>query len=255
MPDFGRHLISVTLCLAVAACGHTGSKRSDTPVTADSSIAPGHGDWFCQANAAWDDWDCSQDSRLAINPLPTPLPKPPQPPPVPAVMEQGSAVAATAPDPLQVDTDPVTTNVAAVGMWTTAAASPPGATPFSGHSQQAAEEPDWRHLAYRPAAVTPLNKLPAQFYTVQIVALSSMEALESFRIAHRLSGVLGARVEAGGEIYYTLLLGVYENLTDAKAAAASRPASLQHMEPWIRKLGPLQDAVVRADVLANSGGN
>ena len=62
-----------------------------------------------------------------------------------------------------------------------------------------------------------------------------------------MSDALAARVESNGKFYYVLLLGIYETLTNAKAAAASRPESLINIEPWIRKLGSLQAAVERAD--------
>lgn len=82
-----------------------------------------------------------------------------------------------------------------------------------------------------------------------------MQALEEFRIRHRLSGVIGAQVEAGGRIYHALLLGIYETLADARAAAASRPVSLQGTQPWIRKVATLQAAVARAgDLAGHTGG-
>jgi septal ring-binding cell division protein DamX len=132
------------------------------------------------------------------------------------------------------------------------AAESPAGESAADTRDNAVNAPDWQQLAYRPAHVIPLKDLPSGFYTVQIVAMSSMEALESFRHAHGLDGVLGARIESGGRIFYALLLGVYETLADARAAAAARPASLQSYQPWIRKLDTLKAAVARADALANA---
>lgn len=240
MPDSGRILLALFLCLAPAACGILRHTPATSPEASGAHASDTRDDWFCLANAGWDGWNCGRDPQLAQWPLP---PRPARPAVAGTAPATEAATAAAGVIPAQAATARVPAPAAATaahpGPVTPAAAAPP-ATP----------EPDWRHLAYHPATVLPLEELPAEFYAVQVVALSSMAALEDFRTAHRLSGVLGAQVESGGRVYYVLLLGVYETLADARAAAESRPESLQATTPWIRKLGTLQAAVMRAELLA-----
>jgi septal ring-binding cell division protein DamX len=174
---------------------------------------------------AWDGWNC--DRR------PAPVPAQPAPPPAPAP-QQLPAIYADVPP-----VDAPATPAPETGVQPRSAGAPAG-------------EPAWRRLAYRAASATPMAQLPSEFYAVQIVAMSSFEALEAFRHAHGLDGVLAARIEADGRIYYALLLGVYRNLADARAAAAARPTSLVRYTPWFRKLDSLKAAVARADALAGA---
>ena len=221
----GRILSAVTVCLALAACtGLHGTKRAASPVPA-SSTAIAHDTRYCEPNVAWDGWSCDRQ--------PAPVPPQPQPRPPAPVPQQLPAIYANVP--------PVDT------AGTTVAEDGTAAAPADG-------EPAWRRLAYPAASATPLQQLPADFYAVQIVAMSSFEALETFRHAHGLDRVLAARIGSGGRIYYALLLGVYRNLADARVAAAARPASLAHCQPWLRKLDSLQAAVVRGDALAGAAG-
>jgi septal ring-binding cell division protein DamX len=240
--------------------------------------------WFCQVNEAGDNWDCVQSPRGLKSPIPTRFTKPLQPEPVltatPLSRDNSDSSIL---DPLQLPMDLTDANLTETEVLTTAPAPPsgdgdePAADASSAPPQVAADDPhapvaaipprsalarernppsakqpDWQRLAYRPAVPVALDELPAHFYAVQIVALSSRESLESFSKKHLLSGVSAVRVESNGAFYYVLLLGIYETLADAQAAAASRPESLINLEPWIRVLESLQDAAVRADKLAGS---
>ncbi len=258
MPDFGRTLLLISTCLALAACGSPGSNRNADPDTPIPNTEYKRGNWFCQANAARDDWDCTQDPRLTTNPIPARLQKLSQLEPAEIATAQSlDAPDWRTPEPRQVATEPGNAVLTNTGGRTAAPAPPPQpapapqSAPVLEQNPQAAEPPDWQRVAYRPATASALGELPAHFYAVQIVAMSSMEALESFQHEHQLGGILAARVEADGAVYYVLLLGIYETLADAKAAAASRPESLMAVNPWIRKLGPLQAAVRRADMVAD----
>lgn len=251
MPDFGRTLLFFSTCLALAACGSPGSNRNADPDTPTQNSEYQHGDWFCQANTAGDDWDCTQDARLTTSPIPARLQQLSQPEPAEIATAQSlDAPDWRTPEPRQVATEPTKEALPNTEVRTTAPAPPPQPAPVLEQNPQAAEPPDWQRFAYRPAAAIALGELPAHFYAVQIVAMSSMEALESFQQEHQLSGVLTAQVEADGAVYYVLLLGIYATRADAKAAAASRPESLMIVKPWIRKLGPLQAVVMRADMVA-----
>lgn len=254
-----RVALAASICLTQVACGLLHESTVRLP---GAGMSAAEESWFCLANDAWDGWNCARDPRHALLALPA---RPPASPPPGSLPDRTAAVAG-----VDGPVSPLTvtgTQAAAVGAdpvpHTDAAGSPPapvtsglapaGATPAAQRAEApgaAGAEPDWRHLAYQPATVTPLNELPGRFYAVQVVALSSEQALEEFRVMHRLSGVIGARVESGGRVYHALLLGIYENLADARAAAASRPASLQDTQPWIRTVATLQAAVVRAGRLA-----
>ncbi len=284
MPDFGRALLLTSTCLALVACGFRGDTRSAAPVMPKSIDNHKHGEWFCKANEAGDNWDCVQSPRGFKNPIPTRFTKPLQPEPVlTGTPLSGDTSDSSILDPLQVPTDLMDTNLTETEVPTIAstprsgdrdesaqvtgsippevatnnpqapvAAMPPGPALVHMQKPRPAKQPEWQRLAYRPAVPVALNVLPANFYAVQIVALSSRESLDVFTKEHRLSGVSAVRVESNGAFYYVLLLGIYETLADAKAAAASRPESLMNIEPWIRVMESLQDAAVRAEKLAGS---
>jgi septal ring-binding cell division protein DamX len=209
----------------LAACGSLHVPRHRAAPVATARVATGHTARYCEPNGAWDGWNCGRQ----------PGPVPPQPVPV-----RPAATSAQQLPAIYADVPPVDTAARAAPAPADPSAYDPGG------------EPAWRRLAYRAAAATPMQQLPAEFYAVQIAAMSSFAALEAFRHAHGLDGVLGARIESGGHIYYALLLGVYRNLADARAAAAARPASLAHYTPWFRKLDSLKAAVARADALAGA---
>lgn len=249
MLDFGRTLLITATCLAITACGSWGNKRSTDPIPPTSTTDHKRDYWFCQANEAGDNWDCVQGPRLTKSPTPARFPKQPQPEPASiATMPSPDALdSPMLPDPEQDSTDWTNADLADAGARTVAPAPLPKPAQVRKPNPLSAELRDWQQFGYRPAASIALSELPAHFYAVQIVAMSSMESLQSFAKEHLLSDALVARIEANGKLYYVLLLGIYETLTEAKAAVASRPESLINIEPWIRKLGSLQAAVERAD--------
>ncbi len=95
-----------------------------------------------------------------------------------------------------------------------------------------------------------MNELPAEFYALQLLAMSTPEELAQFTAERRLSGMASVRVERNGDIYYVLLAGIYENSETAERAAISLEAELDGLEPWIRPLRTLLDAMRRADQIA-----
>ena len=85
---------------------------------------------------------------------------------------------------------------------------------------------------------------------MQLLALSSPEAVETFVATAGVPGLAAARVERNGRLFYVLLLGIYRNRADAIRAAASPPGELKDLTPWIRPLSTLKQAMLRADDLA-----
>ncbi|MFW6093189.1 MAG: SPOR domain-containing protein [Pseudomonadota bacterium] len=116
--------------------------------------------------------------------------------------------------------------------------------------------PEYVRLAYQGGEeggeAVSIAELPGEFYAVQLLAMSSREALESYVAQRQLDHVSAARVERDGRLYYTLLLGVYETEELARRAAAERPAALAGTTPWIRSVSSLQSAMTRGDALARS---
>ncbi len=101
-----------------------------------------------------------------------------------------------------------------------------------------------------PAADTPhvrIQDLPPDLWTIQLGAFSERERLQRFAQAHDLWGLTAARVRTDAGQFFVLLWGVYQTRDQAEEYARRLPASLQGVEPWIRRVGPLQDAMRRAE--------
>ena len=101
---------------------------------------------------------------------------------------------------------------------------------------------------YRTDAAPEVMDLPAHYFAVQIAASSSLASLDRILVEKRLPGMIVVRIERDGELLYVLLAGVYADRQVADRAAALLPAEIRAMEPWARRLGPLQDAMRRAEV-------
>lgn len=91
---------------------------------------------------------------------------------------------------------------------------------------------------------TDLLEAPAGHYTVQLIALRDRDAVMAYGHDNGLDDPLYAEISNEGTRWYVLLLGVYPNLASAEAAKNQwgRGKSLK-VQPWIRRLGPLQDAI------------
>lgn len=111
--------------------------------------------------------------------------------------------------------------------------------------------PKYIRLAYRPREAIAIADLPEDFWTVQLIALTSTDALETYAQTHGLRGMSAAKVSANGKIYYVLLLGVYE--TKANAIEASSDLGPPFEKPWIRSIGSLQRAMDAADQADQQG--
>lgn len=109
--------------------------------------------------------------------------------------------------------------------------------------------PLYQELAYQPAVPVALTELPADFYAIQLLALSSRQELEQFVMDNGLHGMAAARIESKGQLRHVLLAGIYQDQATAERAAASLPENLRVMQPWVRALDSLQGAMRRADEL------
>ena len=112
--------------------------------------------------------------------------------------------------------------------------------------------PDYARLALRPVADDDFLTLPPHYYAVQLFALSSPDRVEAYVKRTGLASVSAARIENNGKLLYVLLLGVYETRELALKAIASLPSQIDKQAVWVRPLGELQQAVARANDLADN---
>lgn len=107
-----------------------------------------------------------------------------------------------------------------------------------------------QRLAYRPEKPISLMEVPETFWAVQLVAVSSKEALERFARENNLQGMSAARIAVQDTLYYILLLGIYETRANAEQAITDLPDMFQ--ESWIRSVGSLQRAIAAGDELTGT---
>jgi len=136
---------------------------------------------------------------------------------------------------------------------TAPSSSPPASPPASPHSSTPASQvPKHIALAYVPSEPTPILQLPADYYALQMLAMSTPEQIEKYIDDNALKGMSGARVENDGKIYYVLIVGIYETYDRAREASQALPPPLNDVEVWIRPLSSLQQAMIRADDLTDT---
>ena len=108
-----------------------------------------------------------------------------------------------------------------------------------------------------PPAVTPENNSlatqsdllsqPASFYTVQLLARRDEQAVVQYAQSNGLPVPLYARIRSQGDNWYVLLLGIYPDQASAdEAKRVWMETRTLKVEPWVRRLGPLQDAIREA---------
>ena len=89
-----------------------------------------------------------------------------------------------------------------------------------------------------------LRSVPANYFTVQVCASSSMENLRFFARQHNLSDQWTARTNVNGRYWYVLLLGVYPTRGEAVSALAGVRNRLD-TTPWVRSMGSLQAVLIQ----------
>ena len=96
--------------------------------------------------------------------------------------------------------------------------------------------------APRDPAAAPRS--PTTQYVVQLLALSSAGAMNDYVARHRLQDLPRTRVEHGGRTLHVLLLGVYADRLAATRAANDALPRLRGLQPWVRSLPSLREAMV-----------
>lgn len=188
--------------------------------------------WFCQmAKDDPDAWDCVQDNDLAENPVPDRIPQPTleseQPPPTSSSNQTETKV-----------------NKGSLRPSEDSLPSPPGQASSTPTSESSV--PLYKQLAYHPNQDIEFDNLPGNYYTIQLLALSDQQALEDFVASTPLDSFSAAEVEKDGSLFYVLLLGVYTDKVIADRVARNLPTILNDLNPWVRRLESLQDAMNRA---------
>lgn len=85
---------------------------------------------------------------------------------------------------------------------------------------------------------------PPGYFTVQLVASSSMKNLNAFVQRHNLSDRWVAETIVDGKNWFVLLSGVYATRDEAAAALADARATLD-TSPWIRTVGSVQAVMIK----------
>ena len=259
-------LASLLITLSQIGCS------SSQPRTSVVGTGDGSGEaWFCEADEKYDAWECIQDDGLAANPRPArphrpPPPDdpivdgllneaPPEPTPPPQTASAPPSFPESAREPPARGLEPSTEREpSAEKLEPLAEKREPSAEQRepSAQKREPSDIPIYQQLAYQPDEAVQLIDLPADFYAVQILAMSSRQALEAYADEHDLPSMAAARVARNGELYYVLLLGVYRDKSTADEAAAHLPERIMLQNPWVRSMQSLQEAIANADRLASA---
>ncbi|MEJ2089216.1 MAG: SPOR domain-containing protein [Gammaproteobacteria bacterium] len=218
----------------VLAAGCSNSRLRRTPAAAQNTP------WFCQMDETRDDWECVQDADLAQHPQPDRLPSDPapdsEPVPViePTVSFETDTVPATAEPPPPADSvlSGAAAAAATVPAGTTAGVTAPlAATPTADTAAPAAEP-----------SVEPMDlmSLPGEMYAVQLIAVANEPLAQDFVRDHEVADAMTLMLARDGDLYYVVLLGIYDTFSAAQSAIDHRPPALAGIEPWIRPLSSIQ---------------
>lgn len=254
--------VTFFLCLFVAAC----AKDQATPPMIGIP-EPDREPWFCQTGAETEDWECVRDLALATLPrqensrrssIENGTPGRQQEVSRPAQSEAASSAAISAATPPtqrtrapDAETQPATRAPGPVSSAPIRRVAPNRPTASDAKTAVDPSLPKYLRLAYRPREAVAIIDLPEDFWTVQLIALTSPEALEVYAQKEGLRGMSAAKISANGKLYYVLLLGVYE--TKANAVEAAEDLGPPFENPWVRSLGSLQRAMLAADRLDPPG--
>lgn len=149
--------------------------------------------------------------------------------------------------------DPVTDDPPPRSSPTPAAAEPPAdSTPSPAPAETTASAPP------PPIAAMPLPAGDLQgalwlmrqdpdHYTVQVLGVSSESAARTFYQQHA-AGIeaVVAPTRRAGKDWYVLVIGVFSSAEQARRAIPALPGEIQKNQPFIRRIGPIQEAVLSA---------
>ena len=83
-------------------------------------------------------------------------------------------------------------------------------------------------------------------YTLQLLSDTNEDSVRRYVAKNIAPGTGGYfATERDGQVWYSVVYGVFDNYSAAKAAAEDLPASLGQRKPWIRKVGSIQNLMIR----------
>lgn len=89
--------------------------------------------------------------------------------------------------------------------------------------------------------------LPADHYAVQLIALRDLDGVLEYAGLNGIQSPKFVKTRSDNVNWYVLILDTYPNQEQAEAAKADwETAKVLRVQPWIRQLGPLQDAILAA---------
>ena len=92
-----------------------------------------------------------------------------------------------------------------------------------------------------------LLAFPESSYTVQLIAMRQLDDVLTYADQVNVGRPLSSRIETEGQIWYVLLLGIYPDFETAETARTQWIGTrVLKVEPWVRKLAPLQTGILAA---------
>ncbi|MDA9366210.1 hypothetical protein N9R10_00950 [Pseudomonadales bacterium] len=190
--------------------------------------------WYCYGTTKEADWDCQNaPDQAKIVPITDATRNTPTDTsiwPAATVVDQSLAEVAVA---SVIDTQPA--NLAPDSLAADSLTADSTATA----DDAAIEEPNG------PSTSTSnLLDQPASYYTVQLIAMKEELNILNYARLNGLDDPLHVQIMVEGAPWYVLLLGIYPDQATADLAKDQwvRAKNLK-VVPWIRRLGPLQDAI------------
>lgn len=197
----------------------------DTPTALEQQLVTG-ATWYCYGVSRDEGWECSEnadESRIVAIAEET---QPPEP-----------AAAAVDRAEMTFDSETISRQQPA-----TAPAEPPAVA--------AAEAPA---AAEVEVATTATSRQSGIFdfsdsaWAVQLIALQTQAEVDAFAAEHELAQPNAVRIRSQGADWFVMILGIYNDRSEADAAAEAWTNSQQpYSKPWVRPLGPLKQAVLEA---------
>jgi len=108
--------------------------------------------------------------------------------------------------------------------------------------EEAAPVMEEAEITAEPAMLTEggIMTQPADYFTVQVCASSSMDKLMAFAKANDLPDQWTAQTNVDGKTWYVLMLGVYPTKAEADTALSFVSDKNLSTQPWIRSVGSVQ---------------
>ncbi len=200
--------------------------------------------WFCYPNDAELDWQCQHGKRAA------------QPEEAPGNLLLAAAAQEVQPtvgaDPL-VPADTLASSSPQTDQQPAVDSTPPPESPLLRETGVSEDVPGpGADSANNPSSLAAdaqrLLELPAEYFVVQLIALEDLTELLNYAASQDMKEPLIVRVSSANQQRLMVLLeGVYPDKQAAEQAAArwllGNPGA---DEPWVRKLGTLQQAMREA---------